>query len=72
MAIQLTQPVPGLREHLRGFFARIGQSLVHIMEVQARVDQIEALHRKSDRDLERLGITRDEIPRYVFRDKIGM
>lgn len=69
MSIQLTQYAPSLRDLIRGFFARTGEWVVRFMEMQARVDQIEKLQRKSDSELERLGITREQIPYYVFRDK---
>ncbi|WP_274377788.1 hypothetical protein [Pseudooceanicola batsensis] len=38
------------------------------MERRSRTDQVQALMAKSDAELARLGITRDGIPAYVFRD----
>lgn len=72
MTTQLTQYSPSLRDLMKGFFARAGEWFVRAMEMQARVDQIEALQGMSDSALERLGITRDQIPYYVFRDKTWM
>ncbi|WP_208353527.1 hypothetical protein [Pseudaestuariivita rosea] len=40
------------------------------LNCEGRVDQIDALNAKSDQDLAKLGLTRDDIPRYVFRDHI--
>ncbi len=72
MTTQLTQYAPSLRDLVKGFFARTGEWLVRAMEMQARVDQIEALQGMSDSALERLGITRERIPYYVFRNKTWM
>lgn len=69
MSIQLTQYAPSFRDLIKGFVARTGEWFVRVMEMQARVDQIESLQRKSDSELEHLGITREQIPYYVFRDK---
>ena len=72
MPIQLTQYAPSFRDLLKGFLARTGESFIRAMEMQARVDQIEALQGKSDSELERLGLTREQIPYFVFRDKAWM
>lgn len=72
MSNQLTQYAPSLRDLLKGFMARTGEWFIRTMEMQARVEQIEALQGMSDSALERLGITREKIPYYVFRDKSWM
>ncbi|MBY6088865.1 hypothetical protein ACX9MO_13080 [Pseudooceanicola sp. 502str34] len=56
------------RGKLDNFFAAIGQGFNAYLERRARIDQIHALNQKSDDELAKLGITRDEIPAYVFRD----
>jgi uncharacterized protein YjiS (DUF1127 family) len=38
------------------------------MHRKSRMDEIEALNAKTDAELAEIGITRDDIPRYVFRD----
>lgn len=53
---------------LNNFFAGLGRGLTAYMERRSRVDQIAALNAKSDAELAKLGITRDGIPAYVFRD----
>ncbi|MEQ9260070.1 MAG: hypothetical protein RIG84_13350 [Roseovarius sp.] len=37
-------------------------------EMKSRRGQIEALNAKTDEDLARMGLRREEIPQYVFRD----
>ncbi len=70
MSIDLTQYAPTFGDLLKGFFARIGERMVRAMEKQSRIDQIEALQGLSDSALARLGISREQIPYYVFRDKV--
>ena len=56
----------------KGFLARILERMVHVMDRQAHVmsrrDLIEALEAKTDKELAALGIRRDQIAHYVFRD----
>ncbi|SFO86790.1 hypothetical protein [Tranquillimonas alkanivorans] len=42
------------------------------LERLARTDQIDALNAKSDDELARMGLKRDDIPRHVFRDAIWL
>lgn len=55
-----------------GFWARIGKALMRGLEAHAhrasRRDAIEALERKSDAELARMGLRREDIARHVFRD----
>lgn len=51
-----------------GMFASIGTALVNAGEASARTQQIEALQAKSDEELARLGIKRDEIVYHVFKE----
>ena len=57
---------------LRGWLASIGETLLNGFEAHAHVasrrDQIEALDAKSDAELARMGLTRDQIVHYVYRD----
>ena len=53
-----------LRDAVDGFFARL-------MDTSARVAEIDRLNAKSDAELARLGLRREDIPRHVFRDLIG-
>lgn len=58
----------GLRERIEAFFAGIGHKLTAYADSASRADKVRALNAKSDAELAKLGITRDDIPRYVFRD----
>lgn len=69
MAVQLTQDNATFAETPKGFFTRIGEWFTLVMEAQSRANQVQALYSKSDAELAKLGITRDQIPYYVFRDK---
>lgn len=68
MAIQTTVSSPSLRERLDLFFTQLGQGLNAYMESRSRHAEIAALEAKSDEELAKLGITRDRIVHYVFRD----
>lgn len=58
----------GIRGMLDRFFASLGQGMNAYLESRSRMDQIAAMNAKSDKELNQLGITRDGIPAYVFRD----
>ncbi|MCD1625838.1 MAG: DUF1127 domain-containing protein [Paracoccaceae bacterium] len=57
-----------LMARLDAFFAGLGQGMNAYMHRKSRMDEIEALNAKTDSELADIGITRDDIPRYVFRD----
>jgi uncharacterized protein YjiS (DUF1127 family) len=57
-----------LLARIDAFFAGLGQGMNAYMHRKSRMDQIEAMNAKSDAELAEMGITRDDIPRYVFRD----
>ena len=48
--------------------AAFGASLMRAAEASSRIDRVEALQAKSDAELAKMGITRDDIVRHVFRD----
>lgn len=58
----------GLRARVDAFFASIGQGINAYAEYRSRADQVQVLNAKSDAELAKMGLTRDDIPRYVFRD----
>lgn len=70
MAIQSTELSPTMRDRIDAFFTRIGQGLNAYIETRSRQHEIAALEAKSDEELAKLGITRDRIVHYVFRDLI--
>ncbi len=57
-----------IREKVDAFFASIGQGMNAYMERRSRMDQITRLEAKTDEELSKLGIKRDRIVQYVFRD----
>lgn len=58
----------GIRGGFYNFFQAFGRGVTAYMERRSRADQVAALNAKSDAELAKLGITRDGIPAYVFRD----
>ncbi|XDA99387.1 DUF1127 domain-containing protein [Sulfitobacter sp. LCG007] len=53
---------------LRRIFASIGRGIMVVAESNSRLREVQALQAKSDDDLARLGIKRDEIVHRVFSD----
>ena len=60
--------VEHLRSGLRRMFAAIGRYIEDYGRAKSRRDLYEALEAKSDAELAALGIRRDQIAQYVFRD----
>lgn len=50
------------------FWAVLRTAYVAYIERQSRTDQIARLNRMTDEELTKLGVARDRIPQYVFRD----
>ena len=50
------------------FFSGIGQSLLRAMVARRRIELVAALQAKSDEELARLNIKREEIVKHVFMD----
>ena len=61
---------PGMRNALDRFFAELGQGFNAYLATRPKLVQIERLNALTDAELAEYGITRDGIPRYVFRDLI--
>jgi hypothetical protein len=53
---------------IAGFANSVFDAFVKAAECSARSQQIEALHAKSDAELAKMGIKRDNIAQHVFRD----
>ena len=60
----------GARAQLDRFFSSVGQGFNAYLESQGRVEEIERLSSMSDKQLAEMGLRREDIPRYVFRDLI--
>lgn len=64
---QHTRPLgfaTGVSRLLSGF----GRGMMRVAERQSRSTQIQELHAKSDAELARMGLSRDTIVHYVYRD----
>ena len=59
-----------VRANLDRFFVSMGQGFNAYLESQGRVAEIERLSSKTDEELAAIGLRREDIPRYVFRDLI--
>ncbi|MBP8931332.1 MAG: hypothetical protein KBG46_08650 [Paracoccus sp.] len=70
MAMQSTDTSALQRPRSNGFFGWLGEGLNAYMNARTRQAEIAALEAKSDEELAKLGITRDRIVHYVFRDLI--
>lgn len=58
----------GLRERIDAFFTHIFDAITSYSHHRSRADQVAEMNAKSDEDLAAMGLSRDDIPRYVFRD----
>lgn len=50
------------------FFSAMGDHWVRAMNANARVAELERLSAKSDEELAKMGLKRQDIARYVFRE----
>jgi uncharacterized protein YjiS (DUF1127 family) len=57
-----------LRAWIGAVLSGIGEGFVAYANSQARIGEINRLNALSDAELADLGVTRDRIPHYVFRD----
>ena len=58
----------GIWAGISGFFAAFGRALVASSYAEARLNQAEQLNAKTDEELAEMGLRREDIPAYVFRD----
>jgi len=59
---------PKMRSLLDAFLSRVGQGYNAYVETRSRAAEINRLNALSDTELSALGIRREDIPQYVFRD----
>ena len=57
-------------EGVKSFFAMVGTALVLAGTTNHRLHEVERLNAKSDDQLATMGIRREDIVRYVFRDML--
>ena len=58
----------GWRHWIDAVLSSLGRALNAYAESRARTGEVRELEAKTDAELARLGITREQIPAYVFRD----
>lgn len=58
------------RSFLSNIVEALSKGLDLYIESVSRSQQVEALNRKSDAELARMGLKREDIVRHVFRDKL--
>lgn len=58
----------GLARRVDSLLAALGQGFNAYLERRARIDAIRHLNAKSDAELAAMGLTRERIPHFVFRD----
>lgn len=63
-----TNPPRSLRDRLDAFMVSFGQGFNAYAERRSRVHIIRSLEAKTDSELQAMGLKRDDIIRYVFRD----
>ena len=61
-------PFAGFFDSLREFAAKLGRAMIVNRSLDTRMARIEKLQSKSDEELKALGLRRDQIATYVFRD----
>ncbi len=60
-----------LKRGLGAFFSGIGNALISYADARGRMSEIERYNNMSDAELAKLGLTREDIPRHVFRDMLA-
>ncbi|MEO9682878.1 MAG: DUF1127 domain-containing protein [Tateyamaria sp.] len=53
---------------ITGFFAAVGRGIMMSSSADARLRKAEILNAKTDEELAELGLRREDIPAFVFRD----
>jgi ABC-type thiamine transport system ATPase subunit len=55
-------------ERIGNYFTHFGHAVFVARGMEARMHRMEELQNKSDAELAEMGLRRDDIPAYVFRD----
>ena len=61
-----------LVERVRAVLEGLANGFAAYSEQRARTDQMQRLNNMSDAELAQLGLTREQIPYHVFRDRFGL
>lgn len=63
-----TASFAGAFETIGNIFSRLGKALIVNRSMDARMARMNALQSKTDEELNEMGLRRDQIVSYVFRD----
>lgn len=63
-----TSEKPGIFTRFGNWIAMVGQASYVARGMDARIAKLEQLQLKTDAELAKMGLRRDELPAYVFRD----
>jgi len=63
-----TDANPGVFARFGHWIAKLGEASYIARGMEARVERLHTLQLKSDAELAEMGLRRDELPAYVFRD----
>jgi uncharacterized protein YjiS (DUF1127 family) len=67
-SIDMSVAEPASRGVLSRIMARIASAATAYSVAQSRADQVQRLNEKTDAELARMGLRRENIAHYVFRD----
>lgn len=65
-----TQAPRSLRARVAAFWAAFGRAFGAYLDRQSRYHIVQRLNAMSDEELAKMGISRDRIVQYVFRDRL--
>ncbi len=65
---EFTPVAGGIFQRIGNWFALVGEAAYVARGMEARAEKLRDLQCKSDAELKQMGLTRDELPAYVFRD----
>ena len=68
MAYIATQQPTSIWASVKDFFSMVGSAMTMSAAAEVRMRRIEALNSKSDEELAEIGLRRQDIAAYVFRD----
>ena len=68
MAYVATNQPTSVWASIKNFFSMVGEAMTLSAAAEVRLRRIEALNAKSDAELAQMGLRRQDIPSYVFRD----
>ncbi|WP_415921344.1 hypothetical protein [Tateyamaria sp. SN6-1] len=68
MAYTATQQTTSVWASIKDFFSMVGEAMTMSAAAEVRMRRIDALNAKTDAELAEMGLRRQDIASYVFRD----